>query len=95
MNVLTQYSYLQILDLLTTLAFIANGVSEGNPLVAFAMAATASPWIGLSIVKTAAIALGVYCWREGRLTLLNRANLGFAMLVAWNLLALIVAGSKA
>ena len=95
MNVLTQYSYLQVLDLLTTLAFIANGVYEGNPLVAFAMSATGSPWIGLTIVKTVALGLGFYCWRLGKLTLLTRANLGFALLVAWNLLALIVASHKA
>jgi hypothetical protein len=94
MNVLTQYSYLQILDLLTTLAFIANGVSEGNPLIAFAMSATASPWIGLAMIKAAGVGLGFYCWRDGRLTLLTRANFAFAMLIAWNLLALIVAGQK-
>jgi hypothetical protein len=95
MGLLTQYSYLQILDLLTTLAFIANGVSEGNPLVAFAMSATASPWIGLAMVKAAGVVLGLYCWRQGRLTLLTRANFGFAMLIAWNLLALVVASHKA
>jgi hypothetical protein len=95
MNVLTQYSYLQILDLLTTLAFITYGVSEANPLVVFAMSATQSPLIGLALIKTAGIALGFYCWRGGRLTLLSRANLGFSLLIAWNLLALIVAGQKA
>jgi hypothetical protein len=94
MNVLTQYSYLQMLDLLTTLAFIANGVSEANPLVAFAMSATEAPWMGLALVKAAAVGLGFYCWRGGRLTLLSRANLGFALLIAWNLLALIAAGHK-
>ena len=90
MNVLTQYSYLQILDLLTTLAFIANGVSEANPLVALAMSSMQSPLIGLAMIKTAGLALGLYCWRQGRLALLSRANFGFALLIAWNLLALIV-----
>jgi hypothetical protein len=94
MNVLTQYSYLQILDLLTTLAFIANGVSEANPLVAFAMNQMQSPLVGLTIVKMAAIGLGFYCWKQGRMVLLSRANFGFALLVAWNLLALIVASHK-
>ena len=28
-----QYSYLQVLDFLTTIAFLLNGVKEGNPLV--------------------------------------------------------------
>jgi hypothetical protein len=36
-GVLLQFSYLQLLDLLTTIAFLANGVSEGNPIVAFAI----------------------------------------------------------
>jgi hypothetical protein len=95
MSIITQYSYLQVLDLLTTLAFIANGVSEANPLVAFAMTKMQSPLVGLAIVKLVALALGFYCWRNGRLTLLSKANLAFALLIAWNLLALIVASSKA
>ena len=94
MNALTQYSYLQVLDLLTTLAFITYGVSEANPLVVFAIAATKSPLIGLVLVKTAGLALGLYCWRLGRLALLSRANLGFALLITWNLVALIVAGRQ-
>ena len=32
-QLLWQYSYLQILDFLTTIAFLVNGVKEGNPLV--------------------------------------------------------------
>jgi hypothetical protein len=95
MNALTHYSYLQVLDLLSTLAFITYGVSEANPLVVFAMNATHSPFIGLALIKGLGIALGFYCWHGGRLALLSRANLGFSLLIAWNLLALIVAGQKA
>jgi hypothetical protein len=94
MNLLLQYSYLQVLDLLTTLAFVANGVSEANPLVAFAMNTVQSPMLALAMVKLAALGLGFYCWRKGRLTLLSKANLGFACLIAWNLVALIVANHK-
>ena len=42
-------------------------------------------------MKVAAIALGLYCWRNGRQRLLGRINLLFAMVVAWNLAALIMA----
>jgi hypothetical protein len=92
MSVLVQYSYLQVLDLLTTLAFLANGVREGNPLVALAME-TQNPLIGLVLVKFAAVLLGMYCWRKGRMETLARANVWFALLIAWNLVAIIVSSS--
>jgi len=41
-------------------------------------------------VKFLAILLGFYCWRVGKRQLLKRINLLFAVLVAWNLVALIV-----
>lgn len=31
-SLIFQYSYLQVLDLLTTVAFLINGVKEANPL---------------------------------------------------------------
>jgi len=85
-----QFSYLQVLDFLTTIAFIVQGVREGNPLVRFALGLGANPLSGLLIVKVVAIALGVYCWRMGRQRLLSRINLLFAVVVAWNLVALIL-----
>jgi hypothetical protein len=84
-----QFSYLQLLDLLTTVAFLANGVSEGNPIVALAIQSAGDPLIGLALVKVVAVLLGLYCWVSGRLRLLDRANVCFAALVAWNLIALI------
>ena len=91
MGILAQYSYLQLLDVLTTLAFLSLGVQEGNPLVALALNAADTPVIGLAIVKVAALLLGVYCWRAGRHRLLVRANWLFAALVTWNLVAVIAA----
>ena len=91
MGLLAQYSYLQLLDLLTTLAFLGVGVQEGNPLVALAIGAGDTPVVGLAIVKSVALLLGVYCWRAGRHGLLVRVNWLFAGLVTWNLLALILA----
>jgi hypothetical protein len=91
-HLLLQYSYLQALDLLTTIAFLVNGVQEGNPLVRLAITASPSAMAGLLAVKALALLLGVYCWRMGRRKLLGRMNILFAALVAWNLIALI-AGS--
>lgn len=87
---LYNYSYLQVLDFLTTVAFLINGVSEGNPVVSWAIQAFPSPLLGLAATKMLALALGVYCWQTAKGKLLNRINVGFAALVAWNLLSLIV-----
>ncbi|HEY3739776.1 MAG TPA: DUF5658 family protein [Bryobacteraceae bacterium] len=87
---LLHYSYLQILDFLTTVAFLVQGVREGNPLVRMAMNFTSNPMLGLLIVKIAAVGLGVYCWHGGRSRMLNRINMLFALIVAWNLVSLIL-----
>jgi hypothetical protein len=84
-----QYSYLQMLDFMTTLAFLLSGVGEANPVVRFALQYSPNPVSGLLVVKLVALALGVYCWRAGRQRLLRRINILFAVLVAWNLVALI------
>ena len=88
-HLLIQYSYLQMLDLLTTWAFTLHGVQEGNPLVRFALRFSSHPWGGLLAVKVLALGLGIYCWRCGRHRLLTRMNVLFAIVVAWNLFALI------
>ena len=85
-----QYSYLQVLDFLTTVAFLAIGVQEGNPLVRMALRWAPSPVMGLVVVKMAAVLLGLYCLKMGKEALLKRMNLMFAVLVAWNLVALIL-----
>ena len=84
------FSYLQVLDFLTTIAFMINGVKEANPLVRFAVRMSPSPISGLIVVKVLAVVLGIYCWRMGRQRLLSRINVVFAMVIAWNLVALIV-----
>lgn len=93
-QLLLQYSYLQVLDFLTTVAFMINGVREGNPLVRLAVQYAPHPLGGLLVIKLAAVALGFYCWTRGRERLLFRMNLLFAILVAWNLAALIIATSQ-
>ncbi len=92
---LWHYSYLQVLDFLTTIAFLVNGVREGNPLVRLALSAGSSPIASLLVVKFLAILLGLYCWRLGKRQLLSRINLLFAVLVAWNLVALILNSTRA
>jgi F0F1-type ATP synthase membrane subunit a len=87
---LLHFSYLQVLDFLTTVAFLVNGIEEANPLVRLALRLGPNPIGGLILVKLLAIGLGIYCWRMGRQRLLARINVVFAMLIAWNLVALIV-----
>jgi len=84
------YTYFQLLDLLTTVGFLLNGVKEANPIVKFALATAPTPIVGLLIIKLGALALGFYCWRFGRQRLLGRINVGFAALISWNMLAMIV-----
>lgn len=93
-QLLWQYFYLQVLDFLTTIAFLVNGVREGNPLVRLALSVGTNPVASLLVVKLLAILLGFYCWRVGKRQLLSRINLLFALLVAWNLIALILSSVR-
>ena len=92
-QLVVQYSYLQILDLLTTIAFLLQGVQEANPLVRWMLEHTPHPIGGLVAVKVIAVLLGLYCWRANRKGLLITVNVFFAAVVAWNLVALIVASA--
>jgi hypothetical protein len=91
---LLQFSYLQVLDFLTTIAFLLHGVQEANPLVRLALFSMPNPIGALVTVKVLALALGLFCWRMGRDRLLMRINIMFAVLVAWNLVALIATSVK-
>jgi hypothetical protein len=91
---LLQFSYLQVLDFLTTVAFLMHGVDEGNPLVRLALRYAPHPLGGLVVVKLLAVSLGVYCWRRGRDRLLSRINVLFALVVMWNVAALIAVAAQ-
>lgn len=93
-SLLLQFSYLQVLDYLTTIAFLLLGVQEGNPLVRLFMEHAPTPLWGLAAVKGLALLLGLYCLRAGKFRLLSRVNVMFAVLVAWNMVALILGASK-
>jgi hypothetical protein len=88
-RLLAQFTYLQLLDVLTTLAFLTGGVREANPLVRLAMAAGPSPATGLLAIKALAFVAAVYCALSGRGRVLARINVLFAALVVWNLIALL------
>ncbi len=86
---LVQFSYLQLLDVLTTLAFLTSGGHEGNPVVRLAMAMARSPLAGLLALKVLAVAAAAYCTLTARTRTLKRINLFFAALVVWNLIAVL------
>ena len=88
------FSYLQVLDAMSTVAFLMLGIHEANPLVRLAFSIGLGPIAGLLLVKIAAVSIGVYCGLMGRERLLFRANLLFAGLVAWNLLAVIIGAAR-
>jgi hypothetical protein len=90
-KLLVEFSYLQMLDILTTLAFLMQGVAEANPIVNWAMGAGPSPVVGLVMLKLAAFGLALVCFTQARHKLLQRVNVFFAALVVWNLFALILA----
>ena len=89
--ILLNYAYLQLLDLLTTGAFLLAGVKEANPIVIMAMGLAANPLIGVAAVKALALGLGLYCWWTNRGRLLIMATAFYAVLVAYNLVCLILA----
>ena len=91
MAILLVFLGLQLLDGATTLIFLAHGVSEANPLVGVMLRAGWHPAAGLAVVKSAACVLGLLAWRSGRIKLLWRANVFFAVCVMWNVTAIATA----
>ena len=89
-HVFLQFVYLQGLDLLSTIAFLMSGVSEANPFIRYVMRAAGNPIVGLAYIKAGALALGLICLGKGHLRLLQKVNIFFALLVAWNLVSLIL-----
>lgn len=85
-----QFIYLQLLDFLSTVAFLMGGIEEANPLVKWAMQAAGSTGKGLLLVKGIALCLGVFCLVTKRMKLLSRVNFLYAGVVAWNLIGVIL-----
>ena len=84
------FSFLQVMDLCTTVVFLALGVQEANPIVRHLLEVFRDPIVALIVVKAAAVFLGVLAWERRRWALLRRANVFFALLVVWNLCALAI-----
>jgi len=95
LNLLVQFIYLQLLDVLTTMAFLVAGVREMNPLIRLLTESAGTPLAGLIIAKGLAAALALFCWKSDRRRLLLRANVFYAALVAWNLVALLMRAADA
>ena len=89
-NLLILFVYFQLLDLLTTLAFLAHGIVEANPLVRLFVHAAGSPLAGLVAAKLIAFGLALYSWRRVRPKLLLGVNVFYAGVVVWNLTALLL-----
>lgn len=83
-----KFAALQVLDMLTTLWFLQDGVREANPLVRAALAAWAEPAWALAGVKLAALVPAWWAWRSKRHGLLRKINLLFAACVVWNVTVL-------
>ena len=71
--------------------FLSRGVAEGNPLIALALSSGHSPLPSLVAVKVIAMLIGFYCYRSGRITALRLANMGYLLIVVWNLAAIAIA----
>ena len=81
------FSYLQVLDALTTWLGFRVGLSEASPFIHFMM--QWGPLAGLLASKVVAFALGGYCVYRRRFQVINWINYWYAALVVWNL-ALII-----
>jgi hypothetical protein len=89
-HVLTAFVYLQLLDALTTIAFMMHKVEEMNPLIKWAMRESFNPLLGLAMVKVAAVVLAVLCVASSRYGVLRKVNVFFALVVAYNVVVLIL-----
>jgi hypothetical protein len=93
-SLLLNFIYLQLLDLLTTIAFLVHGVQEANPIVRLALELAPNPIVALAGIKALAVSMGLYCCSNGRRRVLSRINVLFALVVAWNLIVLVVAAFR-
>jgi len=84
-QLLVEFCFLQLMDFLSTWAFLVHHVPEGNALVRW----PGHPFEGLALAKLGAIGLGVLCWHIGRPRALRYGSLFYAVVVVWNLVAII------
>lgn len=90
MGILAEFIYLQLLDILTTIAFMMQGVGESNPIVRWAIREGPHPIWALFMLKGGAVLLALFCLYRSREKLLRKVNVFFACLIVYNLVALIL-----
>jgi hypothetical protein len=78
---------LQIADLLTTVIFRSMGVAETNPLAQFLMEQFGT-LIGLLVLKTTAICVGLACGIASHPVFVRRLNGVYCLIVALNYLTI-------
>lgn len=83
------FVYLQLLDLLTTLAGLAHGGHEMNPVVVWSLKWFPTPLIGFIAMKLIACGVAFYV-RTGPKKYLGVPNVFYSLLIVWNLLGLIL-----
>jgi len=86
------FIYLQLLDLLSTIACLKFGGVEGNPFVRLLMRQFDNPLNGLLVAKFLAIFVGYITWEFCSPKILLWINIMFAIVVVWNLLGLLWGG---
>ena len=85
------FLYLQLLDFLTTILGFRLGLSEASPFVR--MLTQWGPSLGIGLSKVVAITLALTCLLLNRPRVLKLINYWYAVLVAWNLSLMILAGA--
>ena len=66
------------------------GIGEMNPVTKWVMRASSSALTGLLLVKIFAVALAICCVYRARHKLLQKVNIFFALVVAYNVVVLIL-----
>jgi len=61
MATLAAFIYLQLLDILTTVAFMMQGVGESNPIIRWVIREGPHPIGALFLVKGGAVLLALFC----------------------------------
>jgi hypothetical protein len=82
-RLLVIFLLLQVADFTTTIAVIAMGGAEQNPLVMHLMGM--GTYTGLLVAKLIVFGMGVAIAMAGRLTALRTASYIFGGIVLWNL----------
>lgn len=81
------FSYLQVLDFVTTIAGFRVGLVEANPFVRWL--AQIDPLVGVGACKMLAFLLGFVCYALQRYTLLWHMNYWYVGVVSWNLMLIV------